>query len=293
MSGRYGLRSSDWPTTYSWMDDNAPVGGFRVLWVGDPNLLPADAKLAGDVGFALTRNGVGDARALWAAPEQHADRVLAGMIVAASSGSTVRLGHLLAPAGVKYIAFVSRAAPDGGERGRSESGIAGALGRQLDLTLSHSDDAGVVYQNDAWIPAHAVVPVDNPGGVQVDGRDPVAAAIRSESDGVKGASLKGDTTGAVGPGTLLWSEAASSHWTATSGGKSLARKDAFGWTNAFVLDGNAAVRVRYSASSGVSALRILEVFAWLALAAVWFVTRRRRHPAPVAEPAPEVETVDA
>ena len=60
------------------MSDNAPAGGFRVLWVGDPDVLPADAKVAaGDVGFALTRGGVGDARVSWAAPEQHADRVLA------------------------------------------------------------------------------------------------------------------------------------------------------------------------------------------------------------------------
>ena len=63
LSGRFGLRADDWPSTYSWMTDNAPPGGFRVLWVGDPNVLPADAKVVGDVGFALTRNGVGDARA--------------------------------------------------------------------------------------------------------------------------------------------------------------------------------------------------------------------------------------
>ena len=75
------------------------------------------------------------------------------MIDAASSGSTVRLGHLLAPAGVRYIAFVTR-----GRAGRrcraaaTRAALADALARQLDLTLSRSDDAGVVYQNDAWIP---------------------------------------------------------------------------------------------------------------------------------------------
>ncbi|HEY5076458.1 MAG TPA: hypothetical protein VIJ48_03050, partial [Acidimicrobiia bacterium] len=172
VSGRFGLRADDWPSTYSWMTDNAPPGGFRVLWVGDPNVLPADAKVVGDVGFALTRNGAGDARASWAAPEQHADRVLAGMIDAASSGSTVRLGHLLAPAGVRYIAFVSRAAPSSGLFGRDETAISDALARQLDLTLSRIDDSGTVYDNDAWIPMRAVVPPGNTA-VQVDGRDPV------------------------------------------------------------------------------------------------------------------------
>ncbi len=78
LSGRYGLHASDWPGTYSWMNDNPPVGGFRVLWVGDPTVLPADAKVVGDVGFALTRQGPGDARVVWAAPEGHADRVFGG-----------------------------------------------------------------------------------------------------------------------------------------------------------------------------------------------------------------------
>ena len=150
-----------------------------MLWVGDPNVLPADAKVVGDVGFALTNNGVGDARASWAAPEQRADRVLAGMIDAAAAGSTVRLGHLLAPAGVRYIAFVRRAAPGSGAFGRDETRLNDALGRQLDLTLSRIDDSGVVYDNDAWIPMQAVVPPKNTG-VQVDGRDPQAAAVRSE-----------------------------------------------------------------------------------------------------------------
>ena len=108
------------------------------------------------------------------------------MIDAAASGSTVRLGHLLAPAGVRYIVFVRRAAPE--QRTRSAATrprSATRSRRQLDLTLSRVDDSGVVYDNDAWIPMRAVVPPGNTA-VQVDGRDPQAAAVRSEADGVVG-----------------------------------------------------------------------------------------------------------
>jgi GT2 family glycosyltransferase len=275
LSGRFGLRADDWPSTYSWMTDNAPPGGFRVLWVGDPNVLPADAKVAGDVGFALTRDGVGDARASWAAPEQHADRVLAGMIAAAASGSTVRLGHLLAPAGVRYIALVRRAAPTSGMRGRDETRINDALGRQLDLTLSRVDDSGAVYDNDAWMPMHAVVPPGNTG-VQVDGRDPQAAAVRSEADGVVGVPATSGTTSAVGPGTLLWSEAANPNWVATVNGRHVVRRDAFAWTNAFALDAHAPVPVRYAGSGAISVARFAEIAVWIGAVALWFATRRRR-----------------
>ncbi len=277
LSGRYGLRADDWPGTYSWMNEGAPAGGFRVLWVGDPTILPADAKIVGDVGFALTRQGPGDARVAWAAPEEHADRVLAGMIAAASSQSTVRLGHLLAPAGVRYIAYVTRAAPNSGAFGRDESAIADALARQLDLTLSRVDTSGVVYDNDAWIPTHAVVP---PGdvNVQIDDRDPHAAAVRSESDGVTGVATTSGKTDAIGPGTLLWSEAAGSRWTASANGRTLARGDAFGWTNAFTLTASAPVHVHYKGSSLVSLARVAEVLMWIVVVAMWFATRRRAAP---------------
>jgi GT2 family glycosyltransferase len=293
-SGRYGLRADDWAGTYSWMNDNAPAGGFRVLWVGDPNILPADAKVAGDVGFALSRLGPGDARVSWAAPEQNADRILAGMIASASSGSTVRLGHLLAPAGVRYVAFVKRAGPTSGAFGRDETAIANALGRQLDLTLSRVDDAGVVYDNDAWIPMHAVVP-PNDKGVQIDGRDPQAAAVRSEPDGVIGVA---DTAKAraIGPGSLLWSEAANPHWVATSNGHDIARRDAFGWTNAFALDASAPVRVHYAPNGLLALARVAEVAIWIVLLGLWFATRgrsaearaddRRSRASTRAEPAP-------
>jgi GT2 family glycosyltransferase len=295
-SGRYGLRTADWPGTYSWMTDNPPVGGFRVLWIGDPNVLPADAKTAGNVGFALTRFGPGDARDSWAAPEQHADRVLAGMIASAASDSTVRLGHLLAPAGVRYVAFVTRAAPKSGAVGRDEKPIGDALARQLDLTLSRVDDAGVVYDNDAWIPMHAVVPKGD-NLVEVDGRDPQQAAVRSEPDGVTGAGS--NMAKGIGPGTLLWSEAADVNWTATSNGGQFARRDAFGWTNAFALDGSAPVRVHYSGGNLLGWERAAEIVLWIVLLAVWFATRwsrlvaRPMTAAPAASVPSDPDAVDA
>ncbi len=287
VSGRFGLHADDWSSTYSWMSDTVPTGGFRVLWVGDPNVLPADAKVAGDVGFALTRGGVGDARGSWAAPEQHADRVLAGMIDAVSSGSTVRFGHLVAPAGVRYIVFVQRAAPTSGALGRDEHAVGDALARQLDLTLSRVDPSAVVYDNDAWLPARAVVaPGDT--AVHVDGADPQATAVRSEFDHVIGVNAKAGTTDPAGPGTLLWSEAADPHWSASANGQSLTRRDAFAWTNAFALDAHAPVHVRYEGDATTAAVRVIAIVLWIGLAGLWFATRRRRG-TPAAAGAETVE----
>ncbi len=273
LSGRWGLGTEDWPSRFSWMSDNAPPGGFRVLWVGDATILPAGAKVAGDVGFAVTRDGPGDARALWAASEHAADEVLADAIEAAQAGDTARLGHLLAPAGVRYIAYIDRSAPGSGPRGVPEPRLTAALTRQLDLTLSRVDGDSVVYQNDAWIPMAALVPPDTQT-VHVDAADPLVGALRSEPNGVTGVDVDSDTP--AGPGTMLWSEAADDGWSARADGNDASRSDAFGWTNAFALDTNAPVDVGYDGSTGIRALRGLVVLLWIGAVIAWFVTRRRR-----------------
>jgi GT2 family glycosyltransferase len=273
-SGRWGLDAEDWASTYAWMETNPPAGGFRVLWVGDPNILPADAKRVGTTGFALTRDGPGDARAQWAAPEERADRVLARAIDAATSGQTSRLGHLLAPPGIRYVAFVTRAAPSSGARGTPQPRLADALARQLDLTLSRVETNGTVYQNDAWLPVHALAAPGAPG-VEVDERDPLASALRTEPADVVGVPTSGAHTGPIGPGTLLWSEAASKKWHATSDGRALTRRDAFGWTNAFTVDARAPVAVHFRGGAIGKLLRWFEVLCWAGVVAGWFVTRRR------------------
>ena len=274
ISGRFGLNSNDWATEYSWMHDNPEPGNFRVLWIGDANILPAGPKLAGDTGYATTINGPGDARALWAAPSSKADDVLARAISAVERGSTSRLGHLVAPAGVRYIAFVNRAGPDNGARGVPNPRLADALGRQLDLSLSRVTSSGVLYENDAWLPMHTFVPAGDTS-VAYNANDPLTGALRSEPTGVQGVAVSHGTTTPVGPGTLLWSEAADANWHASANGSSLARSDAFGWTNAFTVGSSAQVSVRYHGT--LPWLRTLFVLVvWIGAVALWIVTLRRR-----------------
>jgi hypothetical protein len=272
-SGRFGLDGSDWAAKFSWMHDTPAAGGFRVLWVGDATVLPVDAKVTDGVGFGTTRDGAGDARALWAAPEQGADRKIARAIAAANSGQTARLGHLLAPTGIRYIAFVTRAAPTAGPRGRPLPGLADALVRQLDLTLSRVDNAATVYENDAWIAMHAHAPTSNTDP-PIGDRDP-SGLERAGSSSFTGVTTSHGKTEPVEPGTLLWSEAANGGWHARRDGNALARTDAFGWTNAFHVDAAGQVTVRYHGSVLAKLLRWLEVLAWVAAVTAFVLTRRR------------------
>ena len=125
LDGRWGMSNDDWPTRFAWMNEERDNGDFKVLWVGDPTIMPTDAKVVDGVGYGLTRQGPGDARALWAPPEGDAERVLGNAIALVQDQDTIRLGHLLGPTGVRYVALITRAAPDSGARGRPDPALSG------------------------------------------------------------------------------------------------------------------------------------------------------------------------
>jgi len=277
VSGRWQLPSADWPTAVAWMRNQPTPGGFRVLWLGNPAVLPVDAKLADAFGYGLTRDGPGDARALWAAPEHEADRMLARAIATARAGDTARLGHLLAPIGVRYVALVGRVAPGHGQQIPADQALGDALARQLDLSVSRIDDGAIVYANDAWIPRRAVVPA----GTDVEAapgtglREAARADAGSVAHGVGGSLHHSDEAPA---GTVLWAEAADAGWHARAGGTALTRSEAFDWTNAFALPDNASVGINYRASLARRLLVVLELVLWIVAVVAWQRTRpvRRR-----------------
>jgi hypothetical protein len=271
-SGRWGLPSDDWPSRFAWMDEERENGDFKVLWLGDPTILPTGTKVVDGLGYGVTRNGPGDVRALWPASEQDADAVLADAVALVQGQQTVRLGHLIAPTGVRYIAYLGRAAPDAGARGRPDPALDAALPAQLDLTVSRVEPGAIVYENEAWIPGRATVPPEVE--VPVDSEDPLAAAQRTTLPGVTAVTGDRSDSAPTGPGTLLWAEAANSGWHARADGDDAARENAFGWTNGFVLSQQAPVDLSFS--GGVLRLLVyVELLLWLAAVVVWWRTRAR------------------
>lgn len=284
-SGRWHLPSDDWPTAVSWMGDTPTSGGFRVLWLGAPALLPVDGKIvggkalseagSGSIGFGLTRNGPGDARGLWAAPQASADNLLEQALLTARAGDSERLGHLLAPAGIRYVVVLSQTGAGHGPVVPVDPALAEAMTRQLDLSISRIDSGGIVYANDAWFPSRAVVPAGT--DVKASAGDALAVVARSDVAAVaRGVSGPVGHSDATGPGTLLWAEAANSGWHASAGGKRLVHSKAFDWTNAFVLTDRAPVGLRFGAGALPGLLIELEIVAWIVAIVAWRRTRARR-----------------
>ena len=69
VNGRWHAPASDWTSTLSFTEALKVKGEFRMLWVGDPSVLPLDPVVLRDgTGYTLTRNGPGDVTEQWRAP---------------------------------------------------------------------------------------------------------------------------------------------------------------------------------------------------------------------------------
>jgi hypothetical protein len=254
-----------WAPTLSFTEDALHEGQFRILWVGDPASLPLDpVEVDATLSWSMTRNGPGDARELVRAPVTAEDRVIDHALLAARAGQTSRLGRMLAPAGVRYVALALRNGI-GGERGREPPGVSGALGNQLDLARLGSEPGLVLYENLSWVPARAVVAEKGTDPVPIGDVDPLSSTARTNLD-----SAQRVGRAPVGPGTLLLAEAYDEGWSATARGKALPHGRAFGFTNSFTLDAKAGASFEHSGQSRRYGLLFIESALWIVAITWWF-----------------------
>ena len=259
--------STGWADTLSFSQDRLGEGEFRILWLGDASLLPLDpVQIDPTLSYTLTRNGPGDTRALLRAKESSADRVISRAVRVAMVGDTSRLGRMLAPTGVRYVAIAMRNGPDG-ELGPQPPGVVRAISAQLDLARLGSQPGLVLFENQSWAPARAVVQRRSvPSGAV----DPLRSATAVNLSGAT-PLLDAPTV----PGTALLAEAFDAGWIATSGGSTLPHTRAFGYTNGWTVTTRGSVAVDHGGQTKRLLLVLLEIALWV-VAIVWWARGRRQ-----------------
>jgi GT2 family glycosyltransferase len=287
--GRWGAPERDWPDELAFLRSERADGGFRVLWVGDPAVLPLDPFVADDgTGYTVTRDGPGDGRELWRAPARRADRLVGDAVELASTGRTERLGHLVAPMSVRYVAMPSRAGP-GEPRQAPPATLSTALANQLDLARLESPPGLALYENTAWVPTPGTVAQADADRVPLRSRNPTGAALRADLGDVTAVRGPPSDSAPTGPGTVLWSEAFDADWSATAGPDRLRHVEPFGWANGFTAPERRSVSIHYDGQARRYALIALQAALVAALVAVaWWragATRRAR-PVPNRRPSP-------
>jgi GT2 family glycosyltransferase len=128
-------------------------GSYRVLWLGDPSILPiAGWSVAPGLEAATSTDGLPGGATLFAAPDSGTSAILLGDVELALQDRTVRLGQLLAPAGISTIVVMNAAAPElSGVQSvplhQVPATLMAALGRQSDLSLELRTSSVEVFSN--------------------------------------------------------------------------------------------------------------------------------------------------
>lgn len=163
LSGRWGLPATGYDTVLSWLETGhrgGPLAG-KVLWLGDPRALPLTGwEISPGLSAGVGREGLPDATRLWPSADPGEANAIVSDVVSAEVGRTIRLGHLLAASGVRYVVVPSALAPEppGGQRQAATPppvALRNALGAQIDLHELPGEGGVAVYANLAWTPAPA------------------------------------------------------------------------------------------------------------------------------------------
>jgi GT2 family glycosyltransferase len=232
--------------------DDVAEDPSRVLWVGDPDVLPGGPGWAWRDGltYATSLEGTRQVRDLWPGHPDGATPRLGEALDLAADGRTTRLGRLLAPMAVQYVAVPLRPAPSpyAEPAGADTDALVEALGSQLDLEQVRVDEGVALFRNRAFAPARALLATD-------DGFD---AATPAEAQGVDlsgaAAVLPGHDgmgfTGTLPPDQhVLVGSTASGRWRLEAGGEGLDRRTAFGWANAYRTGAGGEASLTYESSS--------------------------------------------
>jgi hypothetical protein len=267
------MPTNDLARSTQWMHAEAAHGAFRVLWVGDPDVLPGTGwRLGPGLAYATSRNGPPEATDLWPGSSDGPTRLVGRALDVAREGRTTRLGHLLAPMAVRYIALPRHLVP--GE-GRTPDfpvppDVVAGLAAQNDLRQLPSDPALVVYENTAWGGLRTAVHGDvltarSPLGVDLSGSRPVLPGRRTQVR----------YRGPVPDGDVFVSEA-SGRWRLTVNGHSAPRTRPFGWANAYRAAGPARATLGYRAPLLRYGAVLVEIVVWFLVIRAVLRARRRR-----------------
>ncbi len=149
--GRWDLPEQSYAATTDLLAEQLD-GPARVLWIGNPSILPVDALESGDgITYAITEGGEPSAFGRFTPGAYGFTSQVGEQLDLAHRRQTVRLGRLLAPYGIDLIVVVPRLAPAPyqGQSFESPQGSLTSFLGQLDLQRISGVADFTVFRNEA------------------------------------------------------------------------------------------------------------------------------------------------
>jgi GT2 family glycosyltransferase len=300
--GRWGLPAAGYGSSLNFLPQSATPPAFRVLWLGDPSVLPTGGwTVEPGHAYATSESGTPTAVDTFAPAGGVPGATITHAIEELMSGGTSHVGQLLAPLSVGTIVVVAALAPYQAGSQPSvavapPSGLVAALSAQDDLQTVPGSDGYVVFQNTVALPERA----GRPGGAITAGSSPAAPAWPTGADLYGWTSVLPGPPGArsyagtVGAGTLYSSYAPAGRWVLVDAGRTVSPKPGFGWAGQFPGTNAGPVTLQFAGTPLVPLTVVASLLVWLAALGVLaarsgprsFRPRRRRRDRGADEPGP-------
>jgi GT2 family glycosyltransferase len=250
------------------------AGDYRVLFVGDPAVLPIESLPYRDgVAYAL-----GDGPALtvsqwWRTGGSEADDVVRTALDAIAEGTTARAGRLLGPLAVRFVVvpMVDKLVSTDADPRPAPAGLLDALGDQLDLRRADSSDDLVVFENTQWMPVRSLLAA---GAADVSAEAGEGALARADLSGsvpvFLGATSSATATSPIGAGTFHLAVPYDERWTLTVDGTEVAPRRAFGYSMAFDVSRAGTASLAYDTPGARRVLVAIQALLWAACVVLMF-----------------------
>jgi GT2 family glycosyltransferase len=270
LDGWWGMPRDDFAGLLGFVDDDVRDVPSRVLWVGATELLPGGDgwDLDDQLSFtASTTSAVPGVAELWPATSGGASSRLGDALELALARDTNRLGRVLAPMGVQYVAVPGRLAPSDETprdtaRDRVADELVSVLAEQLDLEQVRIDRGIVLYRNTAFTPLRSVAP--DTGALDETSVAGMATVDLSGADAVlvDGAGARAVRGIVPAGGTVVQASTASDNWRLTVDGRVVDHRTAYGWADAYTVDLGGAAGLTYRTPLAVRALAAAQAVLW-------------------------------
>ncbi len=282
IDGRWRMPAHGYDTSLDPLVDSHGQPAARVLWIGDPEMLPAVGwRYDDDVAYAATDRGIPTVADRLPGAPPGATPLLARALRIAQDRRTDRLGHLLAPMGIETIVVISRLAPSSttitGQRTPPRA-LTAMLEQQIDLEELPVADGLLVYRNTAAPSARSVLPA------REGDRTAFIDAVRDDlSTAVPALTRDRGAVGAAGripkPGEVLVAQTSDPGWQLRVDGVPVARRTDYGWANLFTTTRAGVGSLTYRTPITHRLASAGQVLAWVAVLVLRRRLRRRERSA--------------
>lgn len=254
------------------------VGDHRVLYVGDPRLMPVPAReYQPGIAWAVVDAGDFDFTERFTVPTSGGDAAVEHALDLIASGSTLRAGHLLAPLGIRYIVVPLT---DGVVSTIDDplplpEGLVAALRNQLDIGSVQGPPSLGIFLNESWFPVGAQLTGATAEASRLAGDDALVRADLSQAvPSMIGVDGDLDTAHQVAPGVVHVGVPFDPRITLDVDGTVVEPRPGFGVVSAFDIDetmlpsGLGVGSVEYERDSNRSWWLTAQTVLWLAVLAI-------------------------